>query len=253
MSQFSAELREMADRLSLPPSTRVRIVRELSADLEDLAAALERRGVAPEEARREAMRTLVPSAETLAELNACHRPLYERLVDRFSDPARNRLERTLFGVALVSLAALGVTALPHLELYREPTRWTWLLSGLGVAGLGLALWTLFQLHVRRLLSAARLRRGLRWLPAIAATAVVGSLAAVVLDLYETAGILMGTGVDRPAVLLAWLQREMAVASLGLLVGALTLGLWLWLSAGIAQVARAERELQLNLEPEGETT
>jgi len=127
MSRFSAELREMADRLSLPPSTRVRIVRELSADLEDLAAALERRGIAPEEARREAMRTLVPSPATLAELNACHRPLYERLVDRFADPVRHRLERTLFAVGLAALTALGIAALSLLDLFREPTGWTWLL------------------------------------------------------------------------------------------------------------------------------
>lgn len=253
MSTFARELREMAERLELPPPTRARIVRELAADLEDLAAALQRRGVAPEDARREAMRTLVPSPDILVELNAFHRPLYTRLVDRFADPVRHRLERVLFAVALAGLAGLGAAVVAKLELYRAPTAGTWPLSGLGVAGLGITLWALFELHVRRLLPAERLRRGLRWLPAIAVAAAVGGLAAVVLDLYATAGVLAGTGVDRFAVLLAWLQREMALASLGLLVGALALGAWLWLAAGVARVEQAEMEMEKDLEPEGEAT
>ena len=253
MSTFARELREMAERLELPPPTRARIVRELAADLEDLAAALQRRGVAPEDARREAMRTLVPSPEILLELHTVHRPLYARLVDRFADPVRHRLERLLFAVALAGLAGLGAAAVARLELYRAPTAGTWFLSGLGVAGLGIILWALFQLQVRRLLPAERLRRGLRWLPAIAVAAVVGGLAAVVLDLYTTAGILAEAGVDRSAVLLAWLQREMATASLGLLVGALALGAWLWLAVGVARVEQAEMEMEQHLESEGGTT
>lgn len=253
MSTFAAELRALAERLDLPQTVRADIVRELDADLRGLADALEARGIPREEARRRAVETLLPTPEALARLVSHHRPLYRRLVDRFSDPIRHRLERALFGTALLAFALAGGAALGGLDLFADPAAFTPLLLGLGLATGGLVLWKLFQLHVRKEHRTERLRRGLGWLPAIAVAATVGSLLGLTWDLYGTAGRLIEAGpeADPRAILLAWLRRDTAMASLGLVVGALALGCWLWLAAGVARVARAELEIERDIGPDAD--
>ncbi len=108
MRGFGAELRELAERLDLPQPMRSRILLELSADLTDLAAALRAEGATEEEARRRAVEVLFPSGAALAELERLHRPLYRRLVDRFSEPARHGVERSLLAIAVLIWMGLRV-------------------------------------------------------------------------------------------------------------------------------------------------
>ncbi|MGD8495962.1 MAG: hypothetical protein PVF05_07195 [Gemmatimonadales bacterium] len=248
MTSFARELRRLAGRLDVPQPKRADIVRELDHDLAALALELERRGYPRAAARRRAVEILMPGSPAVEELNAFHRPLYLRLVDRFSDPSRNRLERGLFGATLVLVATLGALGLGGLDLLEDPSPATIPLLGLGLATLAIVPWKLFLLHIRRDGDSVRLSRGLGWLPTIAVGTAIVVFAGLAFDLYATAGQLVGNGADAGIVLLAWLRRDMAMASLGLLVGALTLGSWLWLSAGVARVARAESELERDLVP-----
>ena len=150
----------------------------------------------------------------------------------------------MFGAALAGLALAGGAALGGFNLLTDPATLTPPLLGLGLATAGLLVWKLFALHVRRDHRTARLRRGLGWLPAIAVAATVGSLFGLAWDLYGTAGRLVdASDPDRQAIVLAWLRRDTAMASVGLVVGALALGAWLWLTAGVARVARAELEIE----------
>ncbi|MFW6088749.1 MAG: hypothetical protein ACODAB_03280, partial [Gemmatimonadota bacterium] len=160
-------------------------------------------------------------------------------------PARHRLERMLFGAALLAFALAGGAALGGLDPLSDPAALTPPLLGLGLTAGGLVLWKLFLLHVRKEHRTALLRRGLGWLPAIAVAATVGSLLGLAWDLHGTAGRLIEVGADdeRRAILLAWLRRDTSMASVGLVVGALALGCWLWLSAGVARVARGELEIE----------
>lgn len=56
------------------PRHRLELLEELGADAEALQAELERRGYRPGQARRAALRRLVPDRETLAQLEAQHAP-----------------------------------------------------------------------------------------------------------------------------------------------------------------------------------
>lgn len=92
--------------LRVPPRRRLDLIEEVGADAEALQAELERRGHDPASARRAALRQLVPTDETLAELETQHAPRLGRWVraTRWGE----RAER--FGIALVALVA-GVAAL----------------------------------------------------------------------------------------------------------------------------------------------
>ena len=244
MTDFTPELREIAAALDLPGPVRARILLELGGDLDDMRDALVAGGMEPEEARRRAADVLVPEPTALAALAGQHRPFYQRLADGLADPVRHRLERAGLIGGVATLLALGLIALGDFDLLVDPAPATIPLLALGAVLGGLALWKLFEVHVRRDHRPRRLRRGLGWLPAVATAALVLALGGVAVDLYVVAGHLEAGATDRTSLLLAWLRRDAAMASLGLIVGSLAIALWMWLSASIARVEQAEADVLL---------
>lgn len=253
MNPVRGELRDIADRLDVPQPMRTRVVEELNADLHDMAEELMARGVPAEEAWQRALDRLLPTPDMVDRLSACHRGFYQRLADRFSDPARHRFERLLLGGSLLLLGAMGAAVLGSVDLLRNPAGATLPLLGLALATLGIVLWKLFQLHVRKDHVVSRLRRGLGWLPALAIGAAVGTTLGLTTELYAVSGRMAELSgatampADVGAILLPWLRRNAAMASIGLLAAGLSLGSWLWLTAGIARVAQAEQELETSID------
>ena len=253
MTDFTPELREIAAALDLPGPVRARILLELGGDLDDMRDAMVAGGMAPEEAHRRAVYALLPEPAALAALARQHRPFYQRLADGLADPVRHRLERAGLIAGVATLLTLGLVALGDFDLLIDPAPATLPLLALGAALGGLALWKLFEVHVRRDHRPRRLRRGLGWLPVVATAAIVLALGGVALDLYVVAGHLQADAADQISVLLAWLRRDAAMASLGLIVGSLAIALWIWLSASIARVEQAEADVLLTPRTPGGAT
>ena len=67
-------LADVDRNLAVPPRRRLDLLEEVDADAEALQAELERRGYGPAQARRAALRRVVPGTETLAQLEAQHAP-----------------------------------------------------------------------------------------------------------------------------------------------------------------------------------
>lgn len=253
MTHFAQDLREIAAALDLPGPVRARILLELGGDLDDMRDALVARGMAPEEAHRRAAEALIPEPAALAALVGQHRPFYQRLADGLADPVRHRLERAGLIAGVAALLGIGLVVLSDFDLLADPAPATIPLLALVAALGGLALWKLFEVHVLRDHRPRRLRRGLGWLPVVATAAIVLALGGVAVDLYVVAGDLQASAVDQVSVLLAWLKRDAAMASLGLIVGSLALALWTWLSAAIARFEQAEAEVLLTPRTPGGAT
>ena len=248
MSGFSSELFNLAAALDVPQPMRARIILELDTDLRDLEQTLLESGVSPEEAHQRSVTMLMPESEALAGLARCHRSMYLRLLDRFSDPVRHLFERVMFSIAVATLFVLGLVSLAELNLFSDPAPLVVPLLWISLVVIGVGLWKLFQLYVRMDHRLAQLRSGLTWLPLAAVSAIVLSLGGIAVDLYAVAGTM--TATDEPAAtIISWLRRDMAAVSLGLIIASLSLSLWLWLSAGIARVAQAEAESLLRTNPE----
>lgn len=239
MNPYHRELREVAKRLELPQPTRARVLLELAADLADLEAELVSAGLTLAEARARAIRTLVPSPDAVNDLLTIHRPFYARLVDRFSDPARHRLERVGLVAATVALFALGLSHLVGAGLLTTPAPLTVPVLLVGLAIACLSVWKLFALYVKREHDLLALERGLWLLPlaAVAAAALAG--AGLAFDLHAVAARLEADLAGQSMVLVRWLRRDMGLLSLALLTTLAALGMWLFLSAGVAKVRQAE--------------
>ena len=67
-------LADLERNLAVPPRRRLDLLEEVDADAEALQAELERRGYGPAQARRAALRRVVPGTETLAQLEVQHAP-----------------------------------------------------------------------------------------------------------------------------------------------------------------------------------
>lgn len=242
MSAFGSELHELAGRLSLPQPIRSRVLLELVADLQDLEASLRANGASAQEAHRRAVETLVPTADVLSELEGLHRPLYQRLVDRFSDPARHRVERAILVLVGGGLFLLWASWLGRESVFTDSSAFLWPLLALGLAMAVAGAWKGFELFVRKDHRSGRLRRGIWILPAVAVAAVVIGLGGVAFEFHSLAGRLAADGSREGVELLRWVRRDAAMLSIGLLVSSMAVLLWLAISAGLARVDQLEADL-----------
>ncbi len=241
MKGFEEEIRRVAEGLGLPQPVRSRILMELASDLEDLAEALRGQGTSEAEARRRALDALLPSPEALAELRGVHRPLYQRLVDRFSERARHRVERLLLAATAAVALGIGIGALARIHLLSSPSLFVWPLLGLAVLVVGLGSGKMLQLYVVKDHALRRLRRGMFLLPVLAGATVSVGLIGLVLDFYATAaGIEADVRLQTP-LLLDWVRRDMPMLALALLVAVLAGLFWFVASVRIAHIEQAEAE------------
>lgn len=99
-------LKRVERALKVAPQRRLDLIEEVDADVRALQAELERRGHTPGEARRAALRQVIPDDEALADLEARHAPRLGRWAD-----AAGWIDRAVvLGVALVATLA-GLIAL----------------------------------------------------------------------------------------------------------------------------------------------
>lgn len=241
MRGFQAELRAVAEQLDLPQPVRSRILLELAADLEDLTAALLARGESEDEARRRALELLLPSGDAVEALRGVHRPLYQRLVDRFSERTRHRLERLLLAVVSVSVLGIGIGALTRVHLFTSPSPFLWPLLALAGLIVGVGLGTLLRLYVVKDHGLVHLRRGMFVLPVLACASASVGFIGLVLDFYVTAGAIEADVRLQPMLLLGWLRRDMPMLAVALLVMVVAGLFWFLAGLRIAHVEQAEAE------------
>jgi hypothetical protein len=254
MTSRYPQLREVVDRLELPQPVRARVILELASDLADFESELMASGLSAEEARARAARMLIPSPDALSELQDLHRPLYARLVDRFADPARHGLERVALFAASIGLFGLALSRLVGTGLLDSPAPLTLAVLAVGFCVAVLCTWKGFALFVARHHELKKLERGLWLLPVAAAAAIALAGTGLVFDLYGVAGRLEADLSGQVMVLVRWLRRDMGLLSAGLLTALTALGMWLFLSAGVARARQAEADLLagLDLETRAET-
>jgi hypothetical protein len=241
--RLGARLRDVAGALEAPHGSRVRILEELSSDLEDLYATLRADGLTAEQARRRAELLLLPSVEAAAALEYVHRPLWLRLVERFSDRARHRLELALLLSMTVFMVVVTVAALAAAGLLHAPTPSLALIALIAGGAAAFVLVKAFAMHVGRARDAQHVRAGLPFLLvagcASSTTALLGSLA----GLYATAGRISGNPSLQAPLILEWLWRSVGAGALALLM-ALGCGVaWLTFMARAAAMDAAEARLK----------
>ena len=249
---FSTVLREVESGLGVPIPRRIRILRELQFDLEELAGRFVADGVPADEARRKAMEALVPDAGSLSELDRLHAPIYRRLTRRVSSGHLRLAESSALVLAATAVLWVQTATLLRVDLLRDPSPFLWPVLVAGALLASLILTKGFHLWIKG--DHTQPKHGLGSILAASGVILSIGMGGTIFDLYRLAGILERTPELAGTLASEWLVRGSALLSVAILL-ALAGGLaWFVLSQWVALVARAHREvLGLNsaVQPKGE--
>ena len=234
--------------LRLPHPERARVVREVAADVVEMAGVLEARGMAPEEALRRAEETLLPAGPALEALERVHRPLYDHLTRRFPASRMRRWERTALVLLAVSGLVAALAGMARGNLLQAPSPFLLPVLALGVASVAAALAKAFQLFVKRDHATTRLRSGMGLVVGLIASTGLMAAGGFLLDLWALTGAMEGGPGEPGALLLAFLGSASALLASSLVLVLLSGLLWFLLLQWIAGVEQTERELGLHTGP-----
>jgi hypothetical protein len=237
---FLPILRELERELPVPIPERVRILRELEYDLEELRRRLQAQGLSAEEARFHALEILAPDGATLRELSRMHAPLYVRFTHGLRGDRLRILERSAWAVAAAMVLAVEARLLLGTQMLRAPSPFIWPVLALGAILFAAVAGKAFEIWIRRDHRAPE--RGLGPILALAAATVATGLAGAFVELYQLITGLERGAAEVSALALHWLVRScglMAVALLLAMTGALA---WFVMAHWIALVTGARRDV-----------
>jgi len=239
LRHFLPVLRKLEGELAVPIPERVRILRELEYDLEELRDRFAADGLTLEEAEARALEALVPDPFAIRELGRLHTPLYGRLTRGVADHRLRLVERSALAATAAFVLLVATLALLRADLLTDPSPFLWPVLGLGALLAATIVWTGFELWVK-----GNHRVPERHLDAVVTLSLVLPVVAVggaFIDFCRLAAALEVTP-DRALVLLPeWLVRDGALLAVALLFA--TAGAWTWfvLTRWLATVREAHRE------------
>ncbi len=145
---FLPTLRKVESQLGIPIPARVRILRELEFDLEELRRQLEADGLPAEEARARSLDALVPDRRTLRELGRLYAPRYRRITAHLARGRVRLLERFVLALLTVSVLIAETLVLLKADLFSDPSPFLWPVLGLGAISFSLVMGETFTVWVK---------------------------------------------------------------------------------------------------------
>lgn len=237
---FLPTLREVERKLSVPIQDRIRILRELEFDLEELQDRLVAQGVPLEEAQHRAVEALVPEGIALQELGDLHTPFYRRITHGLSNHHLRIAERSALALVTAFVLLAETLLLTRVDLLSDPSPFLWPVLGLGAVLLSAVSARGFQLWIKG--DHQVLDQGFRGILTLSVAIVGCGVGGTMFDFYRLAGALERSpelvGVLAPQ----WLVRDCALLSVSTLLamaGGLT---WFILTQWLTLVSRAHRDV-----------
>lgn len=243
--EFLLALRELDGRLAVPIPERVRILRELEFDLEQLHARFIASGLRAEAARARALEALLPTPGAVEQLASLHAPVYQRLTRGLSEDRLRLLERT--ALALATAAVLLVEAFVLLRSWRFSIT-PWLIApvlGAGTLLFAVIAATGFRLWVRG--DHSRARRGVDMVLGLAGATLFVGLVSAFADTYRVTATLAVSPELAATLVLQWLRRDAALLSVSILIALAGALAWFVMTQRVAAISWAHRDA-LGLDP-----
>jgi len=239
MSRFTAVLRDLSDRLSLPQPARSRILLEVSGDLEALFQSFLERGLSEEDAEREALAHIDLSSDAIQDLGRVHGGWFRRFVDTLAHRAGPRWERALLVLLILGGVVLSGSLLNAVPMSRAAGIW---LLPVGCAALGaliVAVWKGYVLLLLRDHRPRRLRRGLGALVGLSVLQVFLAFGGVWFTGIGAVRLITHEPLQAGVVTMQWLQHSLALLILGLSLGLLGGLVWFFLLTRVVSIEHQE--------------
>jgi hypothetical protein len=237
---FLPTLREVDGALVVPILARVRILRELESDLEELRGRLEGEGVSPEDARARAVDMLVPDRVTLGELRGIYGSRYVRLTEGLSRDLVRGVERSALALWAASVVVVETLVMLRIGLLVHPSPFLWPVLALGALTAAAVGAKAFELWVEKDHSAPE-RGVLRILALAGATLAVGA-GGVLADTYRLAATLERAPDLAGPLATEWVLRNCVLLALALLIALAGALAWFVIRQWLALVSSARLEV-----------
>jgi hypothetical protein len=237
---FLPDLRRLEAELAVPMPERLRFLRELEYDLEQLRDGLVARGMAADEARGRALEALLPDPRTLGELGRVHAPLYRRVTASVRAQRLRALERGALAVATASVVVVQATLLLEADLLDRPSPFLWPVLALGALLFALCAAKGFELWIER--DHRTPARGLRPILGLCGAVLAAAFLGALIDSYRLAATLEASPGLAGTLGPRWLVRECALLAVAILVALAGGVTWFVLSQWVSGVSGARREV-----------
>lgn len=245
---FLPTLRRLESELGVPIPVRVRILRELEFDLEELRRQLEDEGLQGEDARARSLDALAPDPGTIQDLGRLHTPRYRRLTGHLAQDRLKFFERSTLAVMTVFVLVAETLVLLEADLLRDPSPFLWLVLGLGALSFAMVTGEAFALWVKG--NHRLVRHGLQGVLVTAALTLMAGVFGALVDGYRLLVSLEGEPALLQFQIFQWIEREAALLAASMVL-ALAGGLaWFILNQWLTTVSGARRDvLGLDLDTE----
>jgi hypothetical protein len=188
------------EKLDLPQPVKSRILLEIASDLEDLYQDYRRSGLGESAALARARETFEISDDALSELVDIHETAMRKLLNRISDQARTRWERSILVAVILSVAVLAGRIVLTDDYFALASGFVWPVVACGVAACAVFVAQVYRLFIKKDHRAQRLRQGLPWMQGAGVGGLVSGIAGFAVESYRLAGaIAVGSVRPLPAV------------------------------------------------------
>lgn len=238
--EFLPALREVERRLSVPIPERVRILRELAYDLEQLRTGLMASGLSAEAARARALEAIVPDRIALEQLDDLHAPIYRRLTRHMRDDRLRLLERTALALSTAVVLCVGTLLLLGSWTFRVAPHLVWPVLCAGALLFAVIVANVFRLWIKGDHRPPRFGVGMTL--GLSATTLWVGLACAFIDTFQVTASISAAPAMVETLVLQWLRRDAALLSVSILIALAGALAWFVMTQWLTAVSAARRDV-----------
>jgi hypothetical protein len=255
MNRFHDFLKEIGGKLEIPQPIKSRIILEIAADLEALYQHYLKQGNGKNAALKKAQEKIDFSDDALRQLTQIHASSLQKYLDKLSEHAQTRWERSSLGIILLTISVPSVYQIIITEFFRNASVFIWPILAITIFAGIIFLLKFYQIFIKKDHAVYKIHEGLSLIFILAAGSLVVTVCGYFVELYSLKSenlfyamnplLLVLLNLDIPAhndILIPtaqWLIKSSSMVMFGLLATIFILLFWFVLSVKVKNIEEAE--------------
>lgn len=149
MKLFTSLLKKINDRLILPQPLKSRILIEMAGDMDDLYEFYRKKGLNEKEAIQKTEEKFDMTDEALSELLQVHQSVFRKAMNRISEQAQTRWERTFLAVILLLIAVFSGREILSIQFFLQASKFIWPILVFSFVIIILSLVEFYNLYIKK--------------------------------------------------------------------------------------------------------
>ena len=194
MRRFVPILKRINERLVLPQPLKYKIMKEITADLEDTFTVYIQQGLGEDEAEVKALEKIAADDGVIDQLIEVHETPVRKMLRRLSDKMQHRIEITLW-ISLLVIVGVIVTALLISSDNLAGSLFNWFTGGLIICMFGISVSKYYEIFIKRDHTLQNIHRGLPLLIFISCLTIITGILGFFVELQESMYTMANFGAE----------------------------------------------------------